>query len=83
MGAAEGFKREAGAGIGFARLCPALAGGGLAEVVDEGEEVVEVYRAAAVEVVGRGVALGWLAEEVDEEEEVVEGDGAVAVEVAG
>ena len=56
---------------------------GLAKVVDEGEEVVEVDGAATVEVEFGSIALGGLAEEVDELEEVVEVDDAVAVEVAG
>ena len=82
-GAAQGFQREDCLRVDLLGDRPALACDAFAEVVNEDEEVVEVDRAAAVQVVERQLAGGFLAEGVDEEEEVVKGDCAVAVEIAG
>ena len=66
-----------------ARGSPAFAADRLAKIVDESEEVIKIDGAAAVEVVGCGIAGGRLTKEVDEEKEIVESDGAIAVKIAG
>ena len=83
LGAAEGLESEAGLGIDLVGCCPALAGDALAEIVDEGKEVIEVDGATAIQVKFFGLSLCRLPEVVHKEKEVVEGDSAIAVEVAG